>query len=342
MSLANKKFKNNKTGEVVKIIDSFEDLAILENKQKVSVTDLLNPLSYTEEIDPLNFFNNQGAYNVLAEKIKSIPQEFIKEDDSPNGITPTYEDEDDFRPAINESAIIMSTMEDERAELAKKYGVSVDNTDSLSRQNEAFSKILGEDSDDLPKIPQSKYSEPEPEVQRFEAKREEVSKQDFVSSISDTPQPSNTQNQIRQQPKVEDPIISMFKNVKRNVEFKINLEFSNKIPRLDFIEMMEDSYQTSIIEFLADEFTNKIIQNPELIRNTIMDKIKHLVYGSDIKREVLERDESETIAKTKTISKPKLTKVEKHEPLSIEKEPVLAKDLPKKPIKRRSIKKEDE
>ena len=134
----------------------------------------------------------------------------------------------------------------------------------------------------------------------------------------------------------------MFKNVKRNVEFKINLEFSNKIPRLDFIEMMEDSYQTSIIEFLADEFTNKIIQNPELIRNTIMDKIKHLVYGSDIKREVLERDESETIAKTKTISKPKLTKVEKHEPLSIEKEPVLAKDLPKKPIKRRSIKKEDE
>jgi hypothetical protein len=105
---------------------------------------------------------------------------------------------------------------------------------------------------------------------------------------------------------------------------------------------MEDSYQTSIIEFLADEFTNKIIQNPELIRNTIMDKIKHLVYGSDIKREVLERDESETIVKTKTISKPKLTKVEKHEPLSIEKEPVLAKDLPKKPIKRRSIKKEDE
>ena len=149
MSLANKKFKNNKTGEVVKIIDSFEDLAILENKQKVSVTDLLNPLSYTEEIDPLNFFNNQGAYNVLAEKIKSIPQEFIKEDDSPNGITPTYEDEDDFRPAINESAIIMSTMEDERAELAKKYGVSVDNTDSLSLAMDyyklinSFSTILG-------------------------------------------------------------------------------------------------------------------------------------------------------------------------------------------------------
>ena len=38
MNLANRIFKNNKTGEVVKVIDSFENIAILENKQKLDVT----------------------------------------------------------------------------------------------------------------------------------------------------------------------------------------------------------------------------------------------------------------------------------------------------------------
>jgi hypothetical protein len=53
------------------------------------------------------------------------------------------------------------------------------------------------------------------------------------------------------QPPVEDPIITMFKNCKRNKDFKISLDIEDKIPRPDFIEMMEDSYTTSIIEFLA-------------------------------------------------------------------------------------------
>ena len=34
MNLASKVFKNNMTGDVVKVIDSFENIAILENKQK--------------------------------------------------------------------------------------------------------------------------------------------------------------------------------------------------------------------------------------------------------------------------------------------------------------------
>jgi len=36
MNLANKTFKNIKTGEVIKVIDSFEDIAILENIKKIN------------------------------------------------------------------------------------------------------------------------------------------------------------------------------------------------------------------------------------------------------------------------------------------------------------------
>jgi hypothetical protein len=117
----------------------------------------------------------------------------------------------------------------------------------------------------------------------------------------------------------------MFKNVKKSVDFKFNVELSNKIPRLDFIEMMEDSYETSIIEFLANEFTNNILSNPDIIRDSIKERIKQLVYGVEVKPKV-----NDQITDS-------VTQI-KHEPLTFEKEPVLTKDLeqiiseiPKKP-----------
>ena len=261
MSLDSKKFRNNKTGEVVQVISSFENIAVLENKQKAKVSDLMNTSLYTEEIDPSSFFSNQGAYNVLAEKIKNIPTHMIKDENGETNIDVQSDYSDEFRPSINESAIVMSSEEDERAELARKYGVSEDNSSQLQRQNEAFSKILGEDSEDLPVIP----NKPQQPVQRVEVKREEVYQQPV------------------QRVEVEDPIITMFKKTKRNVDFKISVDISDKIPRLDFIEMMEDSYEISMIDFLADEFTNKIISDPSIIRNKIKDKIKQLVYGAEVK-----------------------------------------------------------
>ncbi len=305
MNLANKKFRNNRTGEIVTIIDSFEDIAVLENKQKLSVTELLNPLSYTEEIDPLNFFNNQGSYNILAEKIKNIPTHLIK-DDNDNVSVNLNSDNSEFYPNSSESAIIMTTEEDEKAELARKYGASIDNTNTLRKQNDAFAKILGEDAEDeLPQIDTFTDNTfvDNTNVQRVEVNRSEVNRPESQPVVQ----------------RVEDPIVSMFRNVKRNVEFKMTVDVTNKIPRLDFIEMMEDSYETSIIDFLADEFTNKILQDPSQIRETIKNRIKQLVYGGEVKTPVntqitdsVTKFNEETgevkVEKTKTTRKPRAKK----------------------------------
>lgn len=299
MSLDNKKFRNNKTGEIVQVISSFENIAVLENKQKAKVSDLMNTSLYTEEIDPSSFFSNQGAYNILAEKIKNIPTHMIQEDGGETNIDVQTNYSDEFKPSINESAIVMSSEEDERAELARKYGVSVDSGSQLQRQNEAFSKILGEDSEGLPVIPN-----PQPEVQRVEVKRDET-------------------NQPVQRIEVEDPIVTMFKRTKRNVDFKISVDILDKIPRLDFIEMMEDSYEISMIDFLAEEFTNKILTNPNLIKNKVKEKIKQLVYGA----EVAVKDVNSQITDAVT---------QINEPLSFEKESVISKDLPKKTTTRKN------
>ena len=168
MSLANKSFKNNLTGEIVTVIDSFENIAILENKQKLNVSQLMNPALYTEEIDPMSFFNNQGAYNILAEKIKSIPQDQIGDDNGEINVSGVNRIDVPRGIDQEESLITMSSEEDEKAALAAKYGIVSPPVESLQRQNEAFAKILGEESEaELPRVPQ--YQQPEQEVvQRVE------------------------------------------------------------------------------------------------------------------------------------------------------------------------------
>lgn len=259
MNLANKTFRNNKTGESIKVIDTFENIAILENKQKIDVRSLMDTNQFTEQIDPSSFFNNQNAYNALADKIKTIPIDNMVDE----SITDKFGGE--FQPAINESAVIQTTEEDEMAELARKYGVNSNTEDAVSKQNETFQRLLN---------PEEK-SEP---VNRIE--------------VNNNPQVEVSREYVQPVQKVEDPIITMFKNVKRNVNFNISIELSNKIPRLDFIEMMEDSYETSIIEFLSNEFTNQILNDPSQIKETIKKEIHKLVYGNESKTTVNEVNQS--------------------------------------------------
>lgn len=304
VNLANRSFRNNLTGETVRVIDSFEDIAILEDRNRVDARHLVNPGLFTEvesinennennvkiengyfnqnveEVIPENFFSNQGAYNALASKIQSIPEHMIKDD--PNaGQTMVRIDNGDGNTSsnfdqhiTNESAIVMKSEDEERAELARKYGI-VNPTESINKQNEAFSKLLNEDEDTE-------------QVERVEVSRDKVEQQQVKEY-----------NQPIQNVFTEDPIIKMFKGVKRIVDFNISIDISNKIPRIDFIEMMEDSYETSIIDFLADEFTNNILCNPDAIRNMIKDKINQVVYSGKLKDVV----KSEELRPTTTSSK---------------------------------------
>lgn len=84
MSLANKKFKNNLTGEIHRVIDTFEHIAILENKEKVNVNALMNSNLYTEEIDPNTFFQTQNSYDSLASKIRNIDTTYLSDEGNDN------------------------------------------------------------------------------------------------------------------------------------------------------------------------------------------------------------------------------------------------------------------
>ena len=72
MNLANRKFRDNKTGQIIKVIDSFENIAVLENRDKVDVRRLMDSNLYTEQIDPNDFFNTKSTYNSILDRIKNM------------------------------------------------------------------------------------------------------------------------------------------------------------------------------------------------------------------------------------------------------------------------------
>jgi hypothetical protein len=141
--------------------------------------------------------------------------------------------------------------------LARKYG-AVNPQNDAAKQSEAFNKLLNPESEEVKQVEVNRNPQPT---------QQPISQPVYQQSV-----------QVQ-----EDPIITMFKNVKRSKDFSISLEIKNKIPRPDFIEMMEDSYNTSIIDFLASEFTDNLLKNPHIIEDMIKQKIKELVYGVEVK-----------------------------------------------------------
>jgi hypothetical protein len=267
MNLANKTFRNLINGEDIKIIDVLGDFAVSTNGLKIKTSNLLDSNQYIEKIDPNSFLSSHHT------ELQNLAQKIIESDTYQNSGSNTHE---------NDSAIIITSLEEEQEELARKYGIKNNNTQSdIQKQNEAFDKILNpvKKNTDEQKS-QNRYVEPE---------------------------------KIKE---IEDPIYLIFKNTKRNLEFNIDFSISEKIPRIDFIEMMEDSYETSIIDFLAKEFTNKLIKDPSVIQGMVSEKIREIVYKKNKpKAKEIVKEPIKTPIKTtsKRTRRPTIKKEEKND-----------------------------
>lgn len=284
MSLLNKSFKDNTTGQTVTIDGINENIVTLNNGEKVATERMLDSSYYEEVVDPNSFFSKESSSLLgnIMDKVKNIKTDNMVDD---NTISKSISNSSSgFNPSTNESAVVQVSEEDERAELMRKYNI-VEQPKTVSPE-----ELLGETP---------------------------------VENVQQTPnvqQPPIQQTPI-QQVQVEDPIISMFKNVKRIVDFKFEFSIEEKIPRIDFIEMMEDSYNTSIVEYLADEFTNKLLNDPSIIKNLIKEKIESLVKQGDVvetkktttrkpraKKTTTETEDKKTTTRKPTAKKPVVKK----------------------------------
>lgn len=250
--MKNRKFKDLSNNKVVQVTDQFEDIIILDGKTKVKINQLMDKRYFEDYIDPQSFFKNEGFVNVFSEEIKKIPLDDLKNRVPAEEMG--FDANTGLKPVIEESVVLPYDPEIEKQELLEKAKrmYSQPKKSVIENQSDWIKEILLEDDE---------MSIQQPQIQQ--------SPQQPVQQI--------IQQQIKEEKKM-DPILEMFKNVKRNTGFKIDFTVENKIPRIDFIEMMEDSYNTSIIDFLAQEFTDEILRDPSIITEKIKKKLMDLVY----------------------------------------------------------------
>jgi len=291
--IKNKKFIDLTNGKVFEVIDQFEDIAILDNKAKVKVGKLLDKTFYDEYIDPNSFFRNDRLVNAFTEKIRQLPiddsQQNQKYDNFVNeSMRVEASVSSTMNPLFTDSAVLPYDPEDEKRELLEKAKRMYKSQNGTNIDN--LRHLLDEDVEDYQPRPSINGSNDETPINDY------IPPQPQLQPASErvVPQVPIQQNQNM------DPIISMFRNVKRNNDFSLSFSINHKIPRLDFIEMMEDSYNTSIIDFLAEEFTNIILLNPNLIKNKISEEIRNLVFGRHESQDSTEDDtQMKTTKKTK-------------------------------------------
>jgi hypothetical protein len=277
-NLKNKKFIDNLNGNIITVLDQVDNMAILESNKKISIPRLLDQTYFEEYIDPKSFFDTKDTLYSFAEKIKNITDDRGNSNILSNSSSKKLLDNVDR----NESAIIQYDPEEEKRILLEKAQSMYGSVSTSSRQQDLLKSF--EDDDDLKDIipyTAPKYVPPminnnEEEVRRVEVDRNKIEEgiEEIEEEVEESPKRKSDNRKVN---KIEDPIKQMFKNVKRNYDFSIELKIENKIPRLDFIEMMEDSYELSIIDFLANEFTMKLLENPIIISDMIKDKIKELI-----------------------------------------------------------------
>jgi len=263
-----KKYTDLITGKVVEVIDEFDDIVILDNRTKLKVNKLLDKNLFDDYIDPRDFFRNESLVNAFTEKIRQIPNETLsKEKNKFDPYDPPLLKNygDPMRPSFDEPAVLPYDPEEEKRQLLEKAKNMYKNPKVESqRQYDTLKSIIEETEMEI-------KEDKNPNI--INTINENITSSSKVETVE------TSRNSIQNQS--IDPIIQMFRNAKRNTNFNIKLELQNKIPRLDFIEMMEDSYNTSIIDFLAEEFTNELLLNPQVIKDRIKSQISSMVYPKE-------------------------------------------------------------
>lgn len=301
--MLNKTFMNISTGQIKKVISHFGDISVLDGNIKVKSSELLDttqwtdlsptksinvvnenftqPVSTDETVNPEEFFSsvNKSSLGEMASQIESIVANNIPLEEPQNIITNNIPGLD----VSNESAVIEVSVEEQKAELMRRYGAVESNTNSLEKQNNAFNKLLNPDINNTNNMPKENSN-----ITRIEIDRDaELNNQTPINDGFIVPEKSEEE-------KLAD---MLFKNAKRNTEFKFSVNIDSTIPRLDFIEMMEDSYDVSIIEYFTNKIMNEFLEDTSSIKEQISNKIK----------EMISQGESKEVKKpaTKRVTKPK-------------------------------------
>lgn len=259
-----KKFTSNQTGDLVTVTDIFENIAILDNGDRVSTRRLLDTNHYDSVIDPTEFLSS--GLSIIQKEISSIPQSKLENLPIDKDTDFSLEDVRSKSNSMADSAIIITDIETEKRELLNRALKST-SQNNYTPPKTTLSDLLNDypDQDDIQIQPSVKTLSPPPP----------------------TPIPSARD--------------LMFSGVKKIHPIKLSIEIETLIPKPDFIKMMEESYEHSIIEYLSDEISLKIFEDPSIIKNAVKEQIRKSL--SENQNPSDDREVKKSIPRKKTTTK---------------------------------------
>ncbi len=290
MDLKGKRFVNS-NGRISVVKDTFENITIFEDGTKVDTRILMNPDYFTlmpsgprketnilkqpimeqvsvdrDKIDPNTFFNQrysivqegEGQYNAQQKQVESYNV-------SDTGMTTHFDEEAEKEEILRRNRHLMEQRDIQVAKQANQFKNS---------NGGILGKILEEEGIKIENV----TIPPSPELYQEQVAR-------GTSAVQLDPVMNNnniTSNSFM------DPMIALFKRTKLTTPFKISLDIDKKIPNINYIKMMEESCDISIIEYLATEFTESLLRNPSQIKDRIIEELKKLIEPKSKSRKKVE------------------------------------------------------
>jgi hypothetical protein len=263
MSLKGKTFVDNATKQSGTVVNVNEGIAILDNGSRVIESRLMDSNYYTEEIT-LDSMSN-GLYGSLASQLSNINTENMSDYVDPGAsikMIDPVESHSEAQRKYNQQSSNTATSEDyEQLEAKRREMAERANNMGNIIQNNPLAEFVDE-SDQPTQINVNR---------NLEGVVDETTKKTVQNNSSTKVNDSRRTMQ-------SDPVFEMFKNVKRKSPFSMSLKISEKIPTKDFIKMWEDNYEMSIIDFLADEFLDKLLRDREAVKQQIREALEKKVY----------------------------------------------------------------
>lgn len=276
------KFYERKSDTTVTVISDNKEIVLLSTGEKVDKNYLLTSGEYSaiddgagikpnhmtkESMDPSSFMNQSAlgssmVANSLFNQLSNIDTSNISDNIHSGPTVEIIESGDSFDRYTND-AYYKQDLEAERMEMQKKL------------KNYKAPKVPYID-DEI----EDEFMQSNPQRRDIFSELEDIDKR----SSSTMPNPdmrAQRRHPVIQEPVIQEPtnpLLELVKQAKKVNKFKANIAIDSMLPKYDLIKMFEESYDLSIIDILADEMIDKIIEDRETLRDKIKAEIKAKVY----------------------------------------------------------------
>ena len=304
INLKGKRYKSVATGEIFAVETNSDDIVYMKSDNDVIIN-----------ITPKDLFNTE-IFSAIDDYGYSVNKDEIMDEKSPIFETnqPSFQ-----APSLNEDSKIdaESFLKNNimTTNLASQLKSVVEHIDPNTIRDDTRASLTINDEDDDSIVVNAVNNDMLEEIDLEKEKEEIAEKYKNVYSVPIKKNEvvinvdNNIENSVTSTSNINDnvknnPIVDMFKSVKRTVDFSVELHISNKIPQPSFIKMWEENYNDSIIDYLTNNISQDLLNNPQQVKEIVKDGIMKVVYGKNYNKQPT----GDIATKKKTTSKKRTTK----------------------------------